>query len=1474
MTNMGSPEPISIFRFTSARRSPDAEPTRRQRVVAVVLWLTAIGAALLANSSVDRYGEWTDLVILFLFYLAPILLSIRLPGGIYVGLINSSIIIIALVGGFEQAVWIVLAGSFLVVLLSIILTRLLHLPRVYQTLSFYDSIYLSATHGLNILLSGWLCRVLGGDIPFTALLSFQGLPILVTVIGAYAVLSAASSLIWLIAGGISLVPYLARYGRLIVSINYVGLSVVPLFLFFYSQDAMLFHGLLLYAFVQGILCWAVDRYMDLTRQTSDLSLLNSIGQTLSANLELDDLLATLRLEIGKLLDTTSFYLALYDEQTGKVSFLVNYEDNRQVHFDPVSIDGNSVTAYIIRTQQPLLMNQDVAAVCSGLGLYLTGRSPYSFLSVPVWAGDRIVGMMGVRNYHREHAFTQDDLKLLEAIAVQAGVALQNARLYQRSQRQASELTSLNRLSSLASSTLEVDDLIHTVCTVVVEVMGYHKSAVFLLDEDGARARLVDSIGLSDLFRQETGALSAGHLWGQVFRTGRPVSIEDIPADPQVDDAPQIRALLEVPLKIGEHVIGSLVGYYSSPRRIPRSEIEIMEILAGQITAALENARLFDAIRARSRELETLYRTSSMINSTLSLRHVLRTLSINLIEVLSIPGCTTWLATEDRLGLRSELKIVVSSKGSQEKACELLTLLLKALPRVAQAIANHDVCFLQRADSSLSPAERRLLSHSGAKLGTALPLLAHNRLVGLVVMSTPGSAFSSEQARLAEALAGQAAVAIENARLFERTDIALAQRLNEITALEQIAQRMTSRLEMDEVIRQVMVAAVDATGAEYVDIALLEEETDTLQLIMRHKPEPGLPLQWPAGQGLSKRALSTKMVVNVGNVHHDLDYVPARDDVNSEMVVPITLEGKHLGVLNLESPRPDAFTADHARFVTNLAEHAAIAIANARLFEALQRRVEDLSVLRTIALELLSSPDIKHSLRLLADRAMSQTGAAEATIYLYDPVTKRLTFGASRWSTGEMDREVAPPRPDGLTATVARSGEKVIVSDLRTLDGIIDFSSREPINSLVGMPLKLGNEVVGAFSVAFADGAMLRDETLNFLDLLAAQAAAAISNALLTEQTRAGRNRLQAVLDSSHDGILMFSMDGRLELVNPRAEYLFNLRMNDYIGMPALAMVRRLIRELKRDDITTAFKEVLQLLRQFQQDPLIVTRRTYTIDALPPHAIEETSTAVASHDGTLLGRLFVLRDITQELELAAFREEMSHMIVHDLRSPLAGVITGIELALDELEMSPEHPSVEVLQTTLDVSHNNSRALLRMIEAILDVNKLESGEVPLALGSVNLESVAFEAYNKLQGLATESQISVSIKAPKDLPAVVADAEKVERVLVNLIDNALKYTPSTGWIDIVIEAGVTHQQVSVIDSGTGIPPEYRERVFDRFAQVAGSIRQRGPKGTGLGLTFCRLAIEAHQGHIWVDEGPGGGAAFHFTLPVVWPSRAPTKP
>jgi signal transduction histidine kinase len=181
--------------------------------------------------------------------------------------------------------------------------------------------------------------------------------------------------------------------------------------------------------------------------------------------------------------------------------------------------------------------------------------------------------------------------------------------------------------------------------------------------------------------------------------------------------------------------------------------------------------------------------------------------------------------------------------------------------------------------------------------------------------------------------------------------------------------------------------------------------------------------------------------------------------------------------------------------------------------------------------------------------------------------------------------------------------------------------------------------------------------------------------------------------------------------------------------------------------------------------------------------------------------------------------------------------------------------------IGIAIRSGQKLYRLIDSLLDLGRLEAGETELNKTLISPKSLVCEAIEQIQPLTLNRGQSLTAQVPPGLPELSADGDLILRVLTNLLDNAVKFTPKEGRITLSVEQTEKEILFAVSDTGPGIPPEYRLRIFDRFARLE-SIE--GLKGTGLGLTLCKLAVETHGGHIWVESKVGHGATFYFTLPL----------
>ena len=244
-------------------------------------------------------------------------------------------------------------------------------------------------------------------------------------------------------------------------------------------------------------------------------------------------------------------------------------------------------------------------------------------------------------------------------------------------------------------------------------------------------------------------------------------------------------------------------------------------------------------------------------------------------------------------------------------------------------------------------------------------------------------------------------------------------------------------------------------------------------------------------------------------------------------------------------------------------------------------------------------------------------------------------------------------------------------------------------------------------------------------------------------------------------------------------------------------------------------------------------------------------------GTLAQRL---KQRNQQLRtLEQFRREMVELLVHDLRTPLT-ILLG---TLDLIDMVVGKMLNQEQSDLLKSARRSGHLMLVMIGDILDIARLEAGQLTLKPRQLQVPTMLADSVSQFHTLAELGHLSLTVGPCSGLPPVQADAQLIQRVLANLISNAIKHTPPGGSICLaasLVQPG--YVAVSVRDSGEGIPLDQQEKIFEKFGQVdrAGVEQQ----GTGLGLTFCKMAVEAHQGKIWVESAPGQGSTFTFTLPL----------
>jgi two-component system phosphate regulon sensor histidine kinase PhoR len=343
--------------------------------------------------------------------------------------------------------------------------------------------------------------------------------------------------------------------------------------------------------------------------------------------------------------------------------------------------------------------------------------------------------------------------------------------------------------------------------------------------------------------------------------------------------------------------------------------------------------------------------------------------------------------------------------------------------------------------------------------------------------------------------------------------------------------------------------------------------------------------------------------------------------------------------------------------------------------------------------------------------------------------------------------------------------------------------------------------------------------------------------VLRDQARAER---QTLFNSMIEGVALLDGAGRVQLINRSLEEQFQLTV-DVRGQTLLEAFHR--------------PELAELLRRLGAERNVLNIEL-EVPATPPRLLEVNAATVFDRDGKSQGAILVFHDLTRIRQLENTRREFVANVSHELRTPLSLIKGYVETLLDGAKDDPEL-STKFLNTI----ERHSNRLSNLIEDLLTISRLESGQITLQLRAIPLHSFADHLLADLQTRAHERGVTIENRIPADLQGR-ADPDRLEQVLVNLIDNALKYGKQNG--HVTVSARLHHEEVecSVADDGPGIPEEAKHRIFERFYRVD-RARSRETGGTGLGLAIVKHIVQSHGGKVWVESEPGHGARFFFTLP-----------
>ncbi len=752
----------------------------------------------------------------------------------------------------------------------------------------------------------------------------------------------------------------------------------------------------------------------------------------------------------------------------------------------------------------------------------------------------------------------------------------------------------------------------------------------------------------------------------------------------------------------------------------------------------------------------------------------------------------------------------------------------------------------------------------------VPLQAGGRVLGVLVVVSrdPQRSFTPDELRLLNIVAASSSIAIENAQLYEEQ----RQRAEQLTALNQVASLLSGTLKPETVLDTIISSASAVSKAHAIAVYLYMDENEMLSLVRsaglseRYTIGAPPPLLGRVVDMLSARNDEGTLALAVNDIRLDDRAVPMRDMLRSEELLAfvelaLNTGNSVLGIIIMYFNTPQFITGDNIEVLKTFASQAAQAIVNARTYtsadRAFQRSVEQLLSLAGIGRLLTSTVDVETICQLVIEHATSATRVEVGMVLLRDDDSQVLHLIVQRGYPDHLPSELTSAT---IWRDVMASGEPLGIEDLRLDKRYHSWLSST--RSMLAVPIVRGDDPLGVIVLESTQRRAFREEDSYFVGQIANQAAIAINNARLFTRIAKDRDRMEVILNAMEEGVLLINRSGYIVLANPRID-LIGLRQAqvNWQSLPALvddaelAIVQRMGFS-SADDVQTLLDT---MGRDGGYPPVMyVTSGQHGDLHIRRHIIP-----VRNENEAIIGLLLVFYNKTEEEELARSREELTRMIVHDLRSPLTAVTTSLKLLNDLVPHDSDFRSL--VESTTDASRRAIRKLLSRVDAMLDIAKLESGELKLDTDLTELAPLVDNVITDLYPLAHELEVTIRSELTRELPLLNIDADKVERLILNLVDNALKYSPRKS--EIVIRAQPKPDargfvRIEIVDQGPGIPDDYKAHLFERFVQIDG--RRKVRRGVGLGLTFCRLVTSAHRGTIHIEDNPSGGSIFAFTLPI----------
>jgi PAS domain S-box-containing protein len=1221
------------------------------------------------------------------------------------------------------------------------------------------------------------------------------------------------------------------------------------------------------------------------QRAAELSIINSVQDGLASKLEVQAVYDLVGDKIRDLFDAQVVVITGYNQAQG-ISYS-HYLIEKGKRFYPQSAPLSAMAQHLIRTRQPLLINNNWAQRMTELGIatvVVTGTdNPKAILFVPLIVGGDVKGAISLQNIDRENVFTDSDVRLLSTLASSMSVALENARLFDETTRllketdqRAAELALINSVQEGLASKLDVQSVYDLVGDKIRDIFDAQVVQIMAYDREANRCHWRYLIEKGE--RQFNEPTEPRGFSGHILKSAQPLMLNDrindwwlehLGTPPTVLKGEMAQSYLGVPLIIGAEVRGVIsLQNVDREHAFAESDLRLLLTLASSMSVALENARLFDAERQRAQELEIINSVGEALASQLDMQAVYDLVGDKIRSIFDAQAVS--IATYDRETNLIHYQYLIERGQRQQQA---------PLPITKRGFSAHIMHTRQPLLINQDVAQRAVELGSViigggdmAKSYLGVPLIIAGEAKGVISLQNIDreNAFSETDLRLLTTLSSSMGVALENARLFAETN----RRASEMSALTDIGREISSTLDQEAVIDRIATRAREVLKVGTSAVYLLEPDRLTLRpiAVVGDYADAVLASRSKMGEGIIGSVAQSGLAEMIEDSAKDprtvhLEGTPENEEGEKVMIAPLLARDQTIGAMAVwRDPKDAVFIQEDLNFLVGLSRQAAIAIQNARLFEESQKRASETAALNEIGREISATLDINVVLERITQSALELLMGDTSAVYLVEPDGETLNAVIAIGAIADQVKASRPKLGTGIVGNIALTGQPEFINNTaadRRAVHIAGTSNDDEGKKIMVAPLPAKDRILGVMAVwRDIDRPLFTQTDLDFLTGLSRQAVIAIENARLFDEVQQQKEYSESLVQYSPVAIVTSDLNNVIVSWNPGAEKLFGYTPIEAIG-----------RNL--DELITTPEQRVEAAKYSQQSMLgqplhVMTRRLRQDGTFVD--VELSSVPVKISGSGRRSYVAIYHDITelqrakQDAESAnAAKSAFLATMSHEIRTPMNAIIGMSGLILDTLLNNEQREFAEIIR-------NSGDALLTIINDILDFSKIEAGKMEMETQPFDLRDCIEGTLDLIATRAFDKGLDLAYVIDEHVPPVImGDITRVRQIVLNLLTNAVKFTEKG---EVVLDVKVDDDHSSpatrhlslhftVRDTGLGIPPDRMSRLFQSFSQVdASTARKYG--GTGLGLVISQRLSEMMGGTMWaVSEGvPGKGALFHFTI------------